>query len=585
MQVEIRNFSIILLVFTDFQFLISKLKISSLHHSNKTHKLKHMKADTKKPNILILITDQQRSIQHFPEGWAEKYLPWTTYLKDNGVTFENNMCSSTACSPSRSTIFSSTYPIINGVLKVNDTIQMSRTLPMGGSLVTLGKIMTEAGYNMVYKGKWHLDGSFASNSYIRPQNQDRMLIEDDAMENHYDFPGWTSPDLGTTEAFDISSTESVEPSDNCTLNSIGGGTVDNDNRIVNGPMFSETQECAVDFIKNYDSNSEKPFCLVVSLANPHDIWVYPYTQDTAGYTDPIWTTEIYDDFQVPPSYEHGLDNKPKAQQDFLNGFQNGPLDSEDALNYVKFYAYLQTIIDDLTGDIIKALQENSLEEDTFIVRLSDHGEMSMAQGGLRQKENNIYKETISVPMIYTNPSLKQGEVRDDLVSLIDLMPTLAEIAGAEIDDHYSIQGESYAQTVLEGKSNEREYNYFATDDCGASSYTCIRGLIGHDYKYAVYYAASYGNPDYGIVNFNGEIITENELCGKTISIPIEYELYDYSTDGGRMETENLLHDIGNLDANTQDIWEKLHSILTDKMKETFTIPENWSLTTPEAQTD
>ncbi|WP_298511345.1 sulfatase-like hydrolase/transferase [uncultured Kordia sp.] len=538
-----------------------------------------MKNTQKKPNILILITDQQRTIQHFPDGWAEEHLPWTTHLKKTGVTFTNNMCSSTACSPSRSTIFSGTYPTVNGVLKVNDTINMSRTLPMGGSIATLGQIMTDSGYQMVYKGKWHLDASFANFSYMRPSDMDRMMIEDDAMENHYAFPGWTSPDLGTCET-NITERGQQPPDENSPLNSLGGGTAANDNRIVNGPMFLDSQESAVDFIKNYDPNAEKPFCLVVSLANPHDIWVYPYTPISAGYTDKAWLGKAYDDFKLPESYFSSLKNKPNAQKEFLAGFQGGKLDSdEEALDYLKFYAYLQTLIDDLTGDIINAMRSNihvgkQLEQNTYVIRLSDHGEMAMSQGGLRQKENTIYKETINVPMIFSNPNLPQNIVKDDLVSLIDLMPTIIDITGAKVADKYVLQGKSYANAVLKGESNGKEYNYFATDDCSISQYTCIRGLINKKYKYAVYYAADYGSQNYGVINYNGEISLNDD---GTASEEIQYELYDYSTHEGEIEVENLLADPDSVEDSLLKTWKELHAILTAHMEETYTRPNNWNL--------
>ncbi|WP_430412641.1 sulfatase-like hydrolase/transferase [Kordia sp.] len=545
---------------------------------------------TKKPNILILITDQQRTVQHFPEGWAEKYLPWTTHLKKTGVTFKNNMCSSTACSPSRSTIFSSTYPTVNGVLKVNDTIDMSRTLPMGGSIATLGKIMTDAGYRMVYKGKWHLDSSFANSSFIRPADMDRMMIEDDAMENHYAFPGWTSPDLGTAEANLTERTEE-KPTENSPLNSIGGGFADNDDRIVNGPMFLDSQESAVDFIKNYNPTDEKPFCLVVSLANPHDVWVYPFAPDSAGYTGNEWLGSAYADFSLPESYDTNLDEKPTAQLDFLKGFQRGKIeDPETATNYLKFYAYLQTLIDDLTGDIINAMRSNvhvgdQLEKDTYVIRLSDHGEMAMSQGGLRQKENNIYKETINIPMIFSNPNLPQNVELQDLVSLIDLLPTIADLTDATIPKNIAIQGESYATTVLNGVSNNREYNYFATDDCSMSSYTCIRGIISHNYKYGVYYAAGYSSQNYGIVNYNGEISASKDDASVP-STTIQYELYDYTTEDGRAETTNLLANPDNIDNDLLETWKELHAILTAKMEDTYTLPNNWEFAdVPEVTTE
>ncbi len=525
----------------------------------------------RKPNLLIICTDQQRSLQHFPPEWAEKNLPWLTHLQSTGVTFNRGMCSSTACSPSRSALFTSTYPTINGVLKVNDTLSMSRTLPMGGSLTTLGEVLSNAGYQLAYKGKWHLDGSFASFSQMRPADLDRMMVEDDAMENHYSFPEWTSPDQGTAEANTKAETGDVSP-----LNTLGGGTVDNDSRIVNGPLYDPRQKSAGQFLREYDPSREPPFCLIVSMANPHDVWIYPESWEQAGYSEQAWMAPEYDDFALPPSYGSGLDNKPKAQQDFLAHFQGGPLSSEHAESYVRFYAYLQTLVDALTGDLIQALRENqhvgaALELDTLVVRISDHGEMAMAQGGLRQKENNCYHEAIRVPIIFSNPQLPQGESSDSLVGLLDMMPTLAEITGTEIDPGFAIQGQSFAGSILDPRSPGRQQFLFATDDCNLTQYTSIRTLVRDDCKYAVYYKADYSSSENPIVNYNGEVDTDTA---------VEYELYDYSTAGGLEETDNLLSDPAAADHQLLERWQELHDALTSLVTESFTCPNNWSATGP-----
>lgn len=47
----------------------------------------------KRPNLLIIITDQQRTLQHFPPGWVEQHLRWLTYLQRTGVTFARGMAS------------------------------------------------------------------------------------------------------------------------------------------------------------------------------------------------------------------------------------------------------------------------------------------------------------------------------------------------------------------------------------------------------------------------------------------------------------------------------------------------------------
>ncbi|MCG8458813.1 MAG: sulfatase-like hydrolase/transferase [Holophagales bacterium] len=534
----------------------------------------------RRPNLLIIITDQQRTLQHFPPGWAERYLPWLTYLQRTGVTFARGMASATACSPSRSTLFTSTYPTVNGVLVVNDTLSLSRTLPMGGSLTTLGTVLHEAGYLVKYKGKWHLDSSFADFSTLRPVDEDRRMISDDAFEtriaiedesmrDHYAFPAWTSPDLGTSESAE---SEPVDMGPDSDLNSIGGGFVDNDARIVKGPLYASGQSSAVDFLREYDPSNEPPFCLVVSMANPHDVWLYPYSYEEAGYDAEAWAGAEYEGFQLPRSYFSSLENKPTAQKEWQLLFQPPPLEPPEALEYVKFYAYLQTLVDGLTGDLIRAMRSNQhtrdLERNTLVVRLSDHGEMAMAQSSMRQKENNCYEETIRVPMIFSNPLLPQNERRDSLVGLIDVMPTLAKVAGVEdLASRWVIQGRSFAQELLDGPAETRRRYLFVTDDC-SGSYTSIRTIVEAEWKYAVYYRAKYGN----ILNYNGEVDSD---------ISLQYELYDNGPDG-QGETVNLLDTDGSVpdDESILRRWQQLHAALTRMMTESYTLPDSWPMEVP-----
>ncbi|MGZ5315986.1 MAG: sulfatase-like hydrolase/transferase, partial [Solirubrobacterales bacterium] len=71
---------------------------------------------------------------------------------------------------------------------------------------------------------------------------------------------------------------------------------------------------------------------------------------------------------------------------------------------------------------------------TVVIRCSDHGEMGLSHGGLRQKMFNAYEETIHVPLIVSNPVLFPRAARTGaLASLIDLLPTVATLSGATLD--------------------------------------------------------------------------------------------------------------------------------------------------------
>jgi arylsulfatase A-like enzyme len=75
-------------------------------------------------NLLILMTAQQRTAQHMPDGWVRDNLPNLWALHQAGVSFPNAMTNTTACSPSRATLWTSTYPPLNGVMAVSDTLNL-----------------------------------------------------------------------------------------------------------------------------------------------------------------------------------------------------------------------------------------------------------------------------------------------------------------------------------------------------------------------------------------------------------------------------------------------------------------------------
>jgi len=65
---------------------------------------------SKRPNLVILITDQERYPQHWPEGWANENLPNRQRLARHGLTFRRAFCSASMCSPSRASLYTGVYP-------------------------------------------------------------------------------------------------------------------------------------------------------------------------------------------------------------------------------------------------------------------------------------------------------------------------------------------------------------------------------------------------------------------------------------------------------------------------------------------
>lgn len=358
----------------------------------------------RRPNLILFITDQERKPMYWPKGWAKANLPNRQRLIDHGLSFENAFTAAAMCSPSRSTFFTGKFPAEHGVtntLTEGGTVSPTeRTLPVDEQ--NMAKLLRSAGYRVHYRGKWHLSKGSDGHS---PSSADLA---------RYGFDGWRAPDFG---------------GDTSTAN-FGGGCADHDSTVT---------AQAVDFLRNQAHTSDAPFALIVSLANPHDILSYPKSWDRPeGDCDnygSVAPQAFHQGISLPPSFAENLrrNHKPSAQvqSQVMLGAGLGVLPTRRAAhNYVNFYAYLHKVVDQQLGQVLDALEARpEVADRTLFLRISDHGEMGLSHGGLRQKAFNAYEETLRVPLIMSNRVMfPQATSTKALASLVDLMPTLASLA-------------------------------------------------------------------------------------------------------------------------------------------------------------
>ncbi len=386
-------------------------------------------------NLILFITDQERAIQHFPANWAEDNLPGLTRLQQNGITFDNAFCNAGMCSPSRASLFTGHFSAQHGVKYTLEENMQSPQYPqveLPTDFNNLATVMSGAGYEVVYKGKWHLS---------KPKGESGDFVSEDLLP--YGFTRWNPPDAGANQS----------------IAQAGGGSTDNDGRFMDSTGAPESDdEGILQYLTSYAPSSQ-PFCLIISLVNPHDVLLYPKNYLTAGYDD-SW---LEGDIDLPPTVDEDLSTKPDAQQNFKNIFNlTGLLGTRQRkLNYINFYGNLMKLVDSYLVEVLDALDSTGLTDDTVIVRTSDHGEMGTAHGTMRQKNFNAYEESLRIPMIYSNPeSLPNGATCDAMVSHVDLLPTLATLFGAPRSAKSNWQGKDYSKLVL-GKTDKPVQNYVA----------------------------------------------------------------------------------------------------------------------------
>ncbi|MDX6664128.1 MAG: choline-sulfatase, partial [Solirubrobacteraceae bacterium] len=212
-------------------------------------------------NLLILLTDQERAIQHFPRGWASKNLPGLTRIKRNGLSFERAVTNACMCSPARSTMMTGYFTAQHGVKNTLESSMSGDKYPqveLDTGFANIATVLSAAGYEVVYKGKFHCGKAAAGGENWVPEDV-----------NKYGFTRWDPPDAGANQF----------------VSQAGGGTTNHDGRFMNDQGDAAAgREGALEYV-NSVASKQKPFALIVSLVNPHDVLFYPNQYTSAGYDD------------------------------------------------------------------------------------------------------------------------------------------------------------------------------------------------------------------------------------------------------------------------------------------------------------
>jgi arylsulfatase A-like enzyme len=427
-------------------------------------------AAARPPNILLVITDQQRHPRHWPQdpGWLRQLMPADTELARTGLTFEQAFCNTAMCSPSRATLFTGRFPAEHGVrltLTAADLRPDPRNIPavaaamaqilrrseaparrvltqfargalrlgpkagdeptLPPAMPNIATLLAQAGYTVAYKGKWHLTHPLATHERAGRGGPGAGKDGGPTL-----LGGWSRRDVGALAELGFGGWEPPDAGENAKAAHFGGGNAGE------GQGWDEVYTRQAEHWLGRERLPE-PFCLIVSLVNPHDVLGYPAQYERGGYT----ASEFRElGVGLPPTVDEDLSTKPAVHALMRLGMNAylGPLRGRRAqLDYVNFYAYLHRVVDERIGRLVRALGDPgdpaSLRARTLVVRCADHGEMGLSHGGLRQKMFNAYEETINVPLVVSNPVLFPQPARTPaLASLVDVLPTLLRIGRAEV---------------------------------------------------------------------------------------------------------------------------------------------------------
>lgn len=403
-----------------------------------------------KPNVLIILTDQQTNDCLSLMGNPNLHTPYMDSLARRGVYFTESYCTSPVCGPSRSSLLTGRMPHETGVVW-NSTF-------IDPAVPTIGQIFAEAGYNTAYAGKWHLPEGY-------PAQKDRDSIA----------------------GFKVIPFQSLEKSWD------KGAETD-------GPIA----DAAVKYLADYDE--DKPFLLAVSLHNPHDICYVPREPDAYAKAPEI-------DAPLPPlpaNFNPAM-KEPEFLEEkrLMDHYGDELLKTKDYTEadwraYLYHYYRFAEMVDAEIGKIWNALRERGLDENTIIAFTSDHGDGAASHQWAAKL--SLYEEVVTVPFGISWPGqIPAGRIdRQQLVSGIDLTPTLCAYAGIATD---SFTGKSLKEAIEKPELPHREHLVVQLEDDKLDSTRHARLIRNHRFKYNVYNSGKNDEQLFDLWNDPGE--TEN----------------------------------------------------------------------------
>ena len=402
----------------------------------------------KRPNILILCKDQWDARMQVPEGVQ---FPALQRLEEQGVSFDRQYCTVPICTPSRATMWTGVHAVHTGLWDNTNFMWINE---LSEQVPTIGHLLRSEGYYTAFKGKWHLSN---------------LPHHEDALERYgfSDYQQWGEMFGAPLEGAMLDSTAAFE---------------------------------TIDWLEHKGSRLDRPWLMVCSLVNPHDIMFFqsdpiekPHpngalsgiqtTQQKLGWFEKQWPVELpanfSDDYRLQPfgvrHYKEVIDAN------------YGRIPDERTDLWLKRRNYLincMRLVDAEFQKILETLDRLDLWKETLVIFTSDHGEMNGAHR-MAQKGAITFDEAAVVNLTVCAPGGPRGIRSQAVGSHLDLAPTLLEFAGLSEEDirqrYPHLKGRSLKSVIFDPQSGGPRGSREAP---GAGALFCWDGLNMLDIDWA-----------------------------------------------------------------------------------------------------
>ncbi|NKB65793.1 MAG: sulfatase-like hydrolase/transferase [Candidatus Latescibacteria bacterium] len=354
-----------------------------------------------RPNFLLIMSDEHAPRYSGTYGHPLVQTPHMDRLAARGVTFDNAYCNTPLCGPSRMSFMTGRH--------IQNIGAYDNAFPLPSDTLTWAHRLGAAGYQVDLAGKQHFCGTDQLHGFGRQLARDlhaELWTKNGVPRG---CPNW---DDDIKEGKPWGSLAQAGP----------GHTTEIE-------VDDQVEEVSLAYIRD-PARKERPWCLNASFIAPHFPLVAPQR-----FWD-MYPPESVDMPELPPGH---LDNLHPVYQRMRRAF--GCIDFPEELvrrGRAGYYALI-TYLDEKIGRLMDALEETGQLDNTVIVYTSDHGDMNGEHGMWRK--SNFYQASAGVPLQIAWPAgLPQGRREEGVVSLVDLVATVLDLAGVPGEDE--IDGDS-----------------------------------------------------------------------------------------------------------------------------------------------
>lgn len=373
-----------------------------------------------RPNVLLITFDTLRADHLHCYGYERIRTPVIDSLAANGTLFENAYTAIPITLPSHTSILTGLYPNQHGV-RDNGVYRLA------DKTVTTAEILRDAGYETAaFVGAHVLDRSYRIDQGfdLYDDEMEEALVTDNPIGPDGKVPeytrrwvaSWTQPYQRKAEA---------------------------------------VAERALQWLR--DREGGKPFYCWVHFFDPH-----------TSYAPPVPWADLYGD-----PYEGPADGTAETYRKITRGTD----DAEHRRHYERMIALYDGEISYADHWLGKLLDE--IPENTLILFLSDHGEAFGEHGQLFEHGGSIFSETVHIPLIVAGPGVERGVRRHDIVSSVDVLPTILDRLHLKRDSR--LPGRSLLGTD-DGDDERAIYSETMCSRTAVPSPTSFRGVRTADWS-------------------------------------------------------------------------------------------------------